>query len=91
MFKVYLLQSLRDKNKSYVGLTIKKIEDRLQEHNSGKSKYTKSLVPWKLVYYEVFYCKLCAEKREEFLKSGVGYRIRKHLLALPDSSLNNGD
>jgi putative endonuclease len=91
MYKVYLLQSLSHFEKSYVGLTTKKIKIRLEEHNAGFSKYTKAFLPWKIVYFEQFYCKLCAEKREEFLKNGVGYQIRKHLLLLQNSSLKKDD
>ena len=91
MYKVYLLQSLKDKKKSYVGLTIKDIQDRLDEHNNGLSRYTKAFLPWKIVYFETFYCKLCAEKREDFLKSEVGFRIRKHLLLFENSSLKKDD
>ena len=80
MYKVYLLQSLRDKKKSYVGLTIKDIEIRLKEHNNGLSIYTKTHLPWKLIYFENFYCRVCAEKREQFLKSGFGHRFKKLIL-----------
>lgn len=80
MYQVYILKSLKKLNLSYVGLTTKGVDKRLDEHNLGKSKYTKTFTPWKLVYYENFYCKLCAEKREIFLKSGFGYRLRKLLL-----------
>jgi len=81
MYKVYLLQSLVKPTKTYVGLTIKDVNDRLSEHNKGLSQYTKTDLPWKVIYFETFYCKLCAEKREQFLKSGFGYRLRKILLA----------
>ncbi len=77
MFHVYILQSLSKKDKTYVGVTIKDIKLRLNEHNKGLSKYTNIHKPWKLVYFENFYCKLCADKREQFLKSGFGYRLRK--------------
>ena len=80
MFKVYILRSLSSPEKSYVGLTIKILEDRLKEHNNGISKYTKTFRPWKLIYYENFYCRICAEKRERFLKSGIGYKLRKIIL-----------
>lgn len=70
MFKVYLLKSIKYPEKSYVGMTIRDINDRLNEHNNGLSKFTKTYRPWEVVYYENFYCKLCAEKREQFLKSG---------------------
>lgn len=77
MYKVYILKSLVNKDKSYVGKTIKPIEIRLNEHNKGLSRFTKIYKPWKLIYYEQFYCQVCAEKREVFLKSGLGYKIRK--------------
>lgn len=80
MYKVYLLKSLLYQTKSYVGLTIKDIDIRLAEHNNGESRYTNTFKPWRLIYYEIFYCKLCAEKREQFLKSGFGFKLRKILL-----------
>ena len=80
MYKVYILRSLADKNKSYVGRTIKPLGIRLKEHNQGLSPYTKTFIPWKLVYFETFYCDTCADKREQFLKSGLGYRLRKILV-----------
>ena len=79
-----------------MGLTIKRVEDRLHEHNTEQSRYTKTYAPWELVYFETFYCRLCAEKRKQFLKSGIGFKIRKHLLKLElaldikSSSLKNG-
>lgn len=33
MYKVYILKSRKDKNKTYVGLTIKPTKARLLEHN----------------------------------------------------------
>lgn len=77
MYHVYILKSLKNPGKSYVGFTIKDPKSRLAEHNNGLSKFTKTDRPWKLIYYEDFYCRLCAEKREIFLKSGFGYRLRK--------------
>ena len=50
MVYVYALQSL-EFDQFYVGMT-KDVEIRLKEHNAGKSKYTKSYRPWKLVYKE---------------------------------------
>ncbi len=80
MYKVYILKSIIEPSKSYVGLTIKKVDERLKEHNLGLSPYSKTYLPWEVVYYENFYCKLCAEKREQFLKSGFGYKLRKLIL-----------
>ena len=80
MYKVYLLRSVRKPEKSYVGLTTRDMEERLTEHNNGLSRYTKTDRPWKLIYYEIFYCKVCAEKKEMFFKSGIGYKLRKLIL-----------
>lgn len=80
MYTVYILKSLKDPTKSYVGLTIKQVKERLREHNKGLSKSTKTNKPWELIYFENFYCELCADKREQFLKSGSGYRLRKLIL-----------
>lgn len=80
MYSVYLLQSEKFPGKTYVGLTIKTPKERLKEHNIGLSQYTKAYLPWKLIYFENFYCKLCADKREQFLKSGIGFRFRKIML-----------
>ena len=81
MCYIYLLQSINNPRKSYVGFTTRSPEDRLVEHNSGISKYTRTDRPWKLVYYETFYCETCAKHREVFLKSGFGFRLRKLLIA----------
>ncbi|HSD98565.1 MAG TPA: GIY-YIG nuclease family protein [Patescibacteria group bacterium] len=94
MYKVYILQSLTKKNKTYVGQTIKSVQVRLKEHNSGLSKFTKAYRPWKIVYFEQLYCKTCTDKREKFLKSGVGYKLRKILAEYGkeiSSALQNGD
>lgn len=61
-------------------MTVKPIESRLSEHNEGLSNYTKTNAPWELVYFENFYCKVCADKREQFLKSGFGHRFKKIIL-----------
>lgn len=44
---VYILQS-ESVGKYYCGET-QNIEDRIERHNSGRSKSTKSGIPWKLI------------------------------------------
>ena len=80
MYKVYTLRSLINRNKTYVGKTTKEINKRLKEHNDGLSRFTKTDRPWELIYYETFYCDTCTDKREKFLKSGIGYRFKKIIL-----------
>jgi putative endonuclease len=63
---VYLLHSLNT-GKFYVGWTTD-IKRRLEEHNMGKSQYTKSRGPWELISYETFLNPESAKERERKLK-----------------------
>ncbi|CAN5786486.1 hypothetical protein BH11BAC7_BH11BAC7_23530 [soil metagenome] len=49
---VYIIQRERDKS-FYKGYSEDYLK-RLVEHNVGKSKYTSTKIPWKLVYVETF-------------------------------------
>lgn len=52
----------------YTGYTVN-LEHRLAQHNAGKaSKYTRSRLPVKLVYYESFTTKEAAMQRECAIK-----------------------
>ncbi len=75
----YFLYILKSKNysKSYVGIS-QNPEQRLKEHNAGKSRYTKRYMPWKLIYVEKFDSRKLARKREKYYKSAAGRRaLRK--------------
>ena len=63
---VYILQSEVTK-KYYIGST-GNMEDRLRRHNGGRSKSTKSGVPWKLMYTEGYSERPRAVGREKQLK-----------------------
>ena len=67
MFHLYILLS-ETTNKFYIGST-GNLEDRLIRHNSGRSKATKSGIPWKLLYSEEFETRSEAIKRELEIKS----------------------
>ena len=54
-------------NKYYVGSTTD-IARRLEEHNRGKEKFTKSGCPWIIVYSEIFAELSDARKRETYIK-----------------------
>ena len=77
-YYVYVLQSLKDKS-LYIGYT-QNLKQRLNEHNSGKSRATKPHMPYKLIFYEAFLSKKDAKHREEYLKSGWGIRTIKKTL-----------
>ncbi len=65
-YYVYILQSCVD-HSYYIGYTYN-IDQRLFDHNAGKSRYTSKKIPWKLVYSETFSSKKDALLRERFLK-----------------------
>ncbi|MHB8844857.1 MAG: GIY-YIG nuclease family protein [Nitrospirota bacterium] len=66
-FAVYILQSEKDRS-FYIGHTAD-LNDRLSRHNEGRSIYTKSRRPWRLVHQELFETRSLAMKRERELKS----------------------
>ena len=78
MYYVYILLSLKDKS-LYIGFT-DDLKKRVTQHNKGLSSYTRHKRPWKLIYYEAFSNRLDAKDREEYLKSGWGFRSIKKIL-----------
>src|SRR6056297_1398325 len=48
MFFLYILYS-ESKDRFYIGSTAK-LDERINRHNSGRSKATKAARPWKLMY-----------------------------------------
>ena len=79
MYKVYILESLKDKSR-YIGVTINLV-NRLKEHNSGETKSNKSKIPYKIIWYCGFSNKLRAYEFERYLKSSSGYAFtNKHLI-----------
>ena len=66
-FYVYIIQSQID-GSYYIGST-QDIVERLERHNQGRSKYTKTKRPWKLVYSEEHPNRSVAVKREKEIKN----------------------
>jgi putative endonuclease len=71
MFYVYSIRSESFSEKTYLGFT-SNIEQRLAEHNSGKSIYTRTYKPWKLIGFLAFDQKIKALKFEKYLKTNAG-------------------
>ena len=67
---VYVLQSLKD-GSFYVGLSSDPGR-RLNEHNSGYSKFTKGRRPYQLLLQEEHSSRAEARQKEKYLKSGHG-------------------
>ena len=70
MYYVYVLRSLKN-GRLYVGCT-NNLERRIQEHNTGQSKYTSLTKPFKIIHQEEFNDLSSARKREKMLKGGQG-------------------
>ena len=77
-YYVYVIQSKLD-GRLYKGYT-RRLQERIKEHNDGKTKSTKGYRPWRLVYTEEFDNLTDALKREKFLKTGIGREFLKHII-----------
>ena len=81
MYYLFLLYS-KSTGKVFVGATAD-LKKRFYYHNVGKSTYTKSGVPWQLVYYEAYSTKEDALNRERKLKQyGQALRRLKERISL---------
>ena len=76
MYYVYILQS-EITGRYYIGST-RNLDDRLLRHNSGRSKATKSALPWNLMWKEEYSSRGEAYRREFEIKSWKSHeRIAK--------------
>ena len=78
MHFVYVLQSLTDKT-YYIGST-QNLNQRLVDHNTGKSRYTKRKIPWVIIHSEEYATKTEALKREKQIKNWKNIRAIEHLI-----------
>ncbi|HCM45366.1 MAG TPA: excinuclease ABC subunit C [Candidatus Veblenbacteria bacterium] len=79
MFYVYIIQSINFHKQFYTGFS-EDLDERLKEHNSGKSEYTSKFRPWKIIYYCAFDNKKKALDFEKYLKSASGIAFRNKRL-----------
>jgi putative endonuclease len=75
MFYTYILKS--EKDGSYYYGSTQNIEQRLRYHNSGKVRYTKGHMPYKVHYFEVYQTRRESMQREKFFKTIDGYNWLK--------------
>lgn len=82
---VYVIESLTDST-WYTGIAIDPAK-RLREHNSGKNRFTKGHLPWKIIFTESFPDWTEARKKEKYLKTGAGKKwLEKKLKIDGDTS-----
>jgi predicted GIY-YIG superfamily endonuclease len=73
---VYLLESISNPGKRYIGIT-GDLNNRISAHNAGISAYTAKFKPWKAIIAIRFTDDRKAETFERYLKSGSGYAFAK--------------
>jgi putative endonuclease len=78
MYTLYIIKS-SSSGRLYIGQTAR-LQQRLEEHQQGISRYTRGRGPWELVYHEEYNTRADAMAREKFLKSGKGRELIKEML-----------
>ncbi len=79
MHYVYVLQSLRENRKLYVGRT-SDLRERLKQHQARKTWTTQRMLPVRLIFYEAFYIESDAIRREHYFKSSKGKSSLKQVI-----------
>ena len=76
---VYILQSLSDPDRFYIGIT-HDVNARLAKHNANEVPHTSKFGPWRLKTYIAFTVEKQAFAFEKYLKSGSGRAFSKKRL-----------
>jgi len=79
VFHTYIIFSEK-LNRYYTGST-NNLTRRLVDHNRGKTPYTRTGMPWKLVYAEKFRDKSSAYQREMEIKKRKSRKYIEQLIA----------
>lgn len=79
MVYVYILQSIDDPERYYVGMT-EDLRARLQRHNACQVPHTSKHAPWKIKTYIAFADREQAAAFEKYLKSPSGRAFSKKRL-----------
>jgi predicted GIY-YIG superfamily endonuclease len=76
---VYILRSLQDPERYYVGVT-SDLRSRIKKHNAGDVSHTSKYAPWELKTYIAFSDEKEAFAFEKYLKSPSGRAFTKKRL-----------
>ena len=76
MIYVYVLQSIDESDRHYVGIA-NDLKSRLRQHNAGEVFHTSKYKPWRLKNYVAFDDEKKAYAFERYLKSGSGRAFAK--------------
>ena len=86
-YTVYILYSI-SVDRYYVGQS-SNLENQLKRHNQGKSKHTKSGIPWTLMYKESFETRSEAMAREKKIKSAKNREYLRRIIHTSQNELNH--
>jgi putative endonuclease len=75
MYHVYVIQSRQ--GLIYTGQT-KDLEDRVRQHNKGRSQWTSQDIDWTAIYSRSFETRSDAMQYERWLKTGAGRDFLKN-------------
>ncbi|MEJ2536218.1 MAG: GIY-YIG nuclease family protein [Calditrichia bacterium] len=78
MWYTYIIYSEK-LDRFYIGYT-DNLSWRLERHNQGWGRFTKSGIPWELVYFEKYQTKQEALKREREIKSKKSRKYIENLI-----------
>ncbi len=76
MLYVYILQSIADPERFYIGIT-EDLKTRFKKHNAGEVFHTAKFRPWTIKNYFTFSDPKKAHAFERYLKSGSGRAFAK--------------
>jgi putative endonuclease len=76
---VYILRSLSEPDRHYVGCT-EDLRDRLSRHNAGEVPHTAKHLPWEIKSYVALQDRAQAFALERYLKSASGRAFAKKRL-----------
>jgi len=74
-YYVYIIKSEKT-GEVYTGFT-ERLDDRVKQHNSGTTEYTKNKGPWELVWFAAFNERHKALDFEKYMKAGSGYAFAR--------------
>jgi len=73
LYHLYVLEN--NQGKHYIGISAD-IVKRLEAHNSGRVRSTKSYRPWRIIYQEECGGRIEARRREKKLKANYAERMK---------------
>lgn len=79
-FYVYILFSI-SRDAYYVGYTGDDLKERIRQHNSNHNTARGHIGEWMLMYFETFYIKADAMKREKQIKKWKSRKLIQKLIS----------